>query len=374
MDTAQPVFFDEAGQTGPNLLDNEQPYFVYASIALSHDECDVLLKEFRIRAATKRDVREIKGRGTSRTPRGSAAATWLLDSLADNVIVSIFHKKFALACKMYEYAFEPIVSNCNSLYYSIEFNRFIAGLIYLHILSGSPISNDILANFSRSLRTSDLGLMDDVYKLSADPSMLPQMRSMLLFLEINRDKVAAEFQSIETSFGRPFWALDLSDGAVFNLLQHWGSRHQSIDAFCDETKMLRVNDMLFHNTVNRTDTKPGGYQLFSLARPPQLVRSQDYSGVQLADIIASTTLLALTQKMDPQRCTGWMQQLGERVTTASVLPPGIDDLDARTLRNRLGSIVMEELLARACAGRGVCDDMGSFVAAALRTMDTRSVR
>ncbi len=41
----QEIYCDEAGYTSSNLLDKQQPYFAYASVATNNDEAKEFVKE-----------------------------------------------------------------------------------------------------------------------------------------------------------------------------------------------------------------------------------------------------------------------------------------------------------------------------------------
>ena len=73
---AHTVYCDEAGFTGNNLLDEHQPAFAYASVAIEESEADKVVR--RIRADSRLQEPELKGARLAKSTRGRAA---ILDAL-----------------------------------------------------------------------------------------------------------------------------------------------------------------------------------------------------------------------------------------------------------------------------------------------------
>ena len=78
---AQTIYFDESGFTGNNLLNLDQPAFVYTSVAIDpqnasrlHNE---LVSRFHLRG------KELKGKNLVRYSRGQEAISWLLNECED---------------------------------------------------------------------------------------------------------------------------------------------------------------------------------------------------------------------------------------------------------------------------------------------------
>lgn len=70
------VSCDEAGYTGPDLLHNEQPFFSYASIAISDEEASDIIQ--KARAAHPLQIQELKARMLISSRRGRELIAALL--------------------------------------------------------------------------------------------------------------------------------------------------------------------------------------------------------------------------------------------------------------------------------------------------------
>ena len=132
----QTIYFDEAGFTGNNLLDPEQPAFVYAGVAMNKERAARLhsdaLSRFRISA------QELKGASLLKNVRGRKAISWILAESRQYSHVMVANKEYALCGKFFEQIFEPALSDRNSLFYAIGFHRFIATLLYICNRTGDP--------------------------------------------------------------------------------------------------------------------------------------------------------------------------------------------------------------------------------------------
>ena len=85
------IFCDESGFTGQNLLNPEQRYFAYGSVAIAPSEASALVaktvRDFKLQGA------ELKGKNLLRHSTGRKAAVALLRELGDRSQVVIVHRE-----------------------------------------------------------------------------------------------------------------------------------------------------------------------------------------------------------------------------------------------------------------------------------------
>lgn len=117
------IYCDESGFTGQNLLDPDQRFFAYGSVAISPEEATELV------ARTIRDSRlqgrELKGKNLLKNAPGRRAATSLLRELGNRSQVAVVHKRFALACKLFEYAFESLISDVSMCMAAVDWKAML---------------------------------------------------------------------------------------------------------------------------------------------------------------------------------------------------------------------------------------------------------
>jgi hypothetical protein len=111
---AQKIYCDEAGFTGNRMLDAEQTLFTYSSVALDPKAADRIVASAR--AETRIQATELKGSRLMRSSRGRSSALNLLRAMRGKYLVTAYDKKLSLACKFFEYIFEPVLAANNSLF------------------------------------------------------------------------------------------------------------------------------------------------------------------------------------------------------------------------------------------------------------------
>ena len=94
------IYCDESGFSGNNLLDKDQQFFVFASVAITPERADELVK--MVRRDFKIQAKELKGRQLLRTSKGRRAVSFLIQNCSPYTKIVIHHKKYALAAKFFE--------------------------------------------------------------------------------------------------------------------------------------------------------------------------------------------------------------------------------------------------------------------------------
>jgi len=101
------IYCDEAGNTGANLLDPDQPFFVLASNDFSVDEANEMLGRVRSGQGGEAKFTTLK-----RRPEGVARLIRLLADprLNDNrVRVEVFHKRYMIVTKLVDLVAETLI-------------------------------------------------------------------------------------------------------------------------------------------------------------------------------------------------------------------------------------------------------------------------
>ena len=120
------VYCDESGFSGNRLSDAASPFFVYSSVAIGRDRAAELVQ--RIMRDYRLQGKELKGSNLLKNNLGrKAVASVLAETLPISQSVA-YHKQFALACKLFEYIYEPVIANSSSVFYNIGFHKFVSNL------------------------------------------------------------------------------------------------------------------------------------------------------------------------------------------------------------------------------------------------------
>lgn len=345
----QYVYLDEAGHTGANLLDTAQPVFVYAAVAIDESQALEVHREaianFGIKAS------ELKGNALLRRSKGQDAISWLLEETSQHTRIVAINKEYGLACKFFEYVFEPALAERNSFFYSIDFHRFIAVLLYIHYRSGDARAKRMLEGFQRMMRESDDALLehflsDEGFAVKAcDP-----LGHIATFALCNKARIKKEVRSIKTMGSARGWSLELSSTSVNWLLASWAEDFEALRVRCDASKPVAEDLAFFKNFLGREDKaymwfgRPNNPSyIYNLAEPVQLVDSRKYPGVQIADIWASALAYAFNHAKE-NISRQWLE-LAENVT-GNVITPDAGLIDLRKGGPFINTTVLLELSQR----------------------------
>ena len=362
----QTVYCDEAGFTGENLLNRQQPFFAYASVAQEPQEAadlvDRLKRDYRVQGG------ELKGSNLIRYSRGRRAIEDLISVAAQSAQIVVHHKEYCLATKFFEYAFEPLISEINSIFYSINFHKFVGNILYFNVLLSHERAQELSSRFEKAVRIDDAELqaMFSVHSINDDDPI----ERLVSFGIYNRDSILRELREVKQFGG---WILELTLTSISSLLAHWGDRTDSLRVFCDASVPLRDQQGVINMMVGRTDrarVRFGRRQksmLFNLAQPIEFVDSRATPGVQIADVFATVACAAIAHKRD-----SWSHDMLTALFNAGALHddcvlPEIDMIDIENRQPCVNYVLLLELVERSRKGRSLTEGIREFVEAAHAT-------
>lgn len=295
------VYCDESGFTGNNLLSEEQPHFVYSSVAVGHANADKIvaqaIKSFRLQ------MPEIKGSKLTKSHRGKDAALWIMGSCSDSASAVVVEKQFAIAGKFYEYMFESVLSPHSTLFYQLNFHRFISNALYVHFAARDEITTRLLHTFEQSLIEKDFNQIEKLLEsLKRSRKVPPFVRRIATFCLGNKQEIITEWNTLKDHQELGKWILDLTLTALHSLLASWGKHGEQVEVYCDDSKPLLKQASFFDSFINypeRVYIDFAGTNLpvtYNLIKPVQMVNSKDHPGIQIADVFASSIAYALKNR------------------------------------------------------------------------------
>lgn len=359
---SQRIYFDESGFTGNNLLHPHQRFFAYASVATS----DVEAKEFVEGLIRKYGIQngELKGSKLVKFNKGRKAIDEIFDHFDGRLKVSISDKKFALACKFFEYIFEPCFSDINSLFYGIGFHRFIANILYVEFVARGAGAEDIFSEFEELMRTRDETKLPGIFSSSVHPENSPIITQIREFAQCRASDIREELSSL-SDVGVGKWILDLTHTALFTLLANWGTEFDVLTAVCDPSKPLQHEHSLFDAMIGRRE------QLFSdafgekhpvtfnLSGPIEFSDSKTTHGIQLADAIAAASVHVFSGA-DDDHAKKWRSILPTIGHYGSIVPD-LDEVNLKDRRAQRNAVVLLELHSRAKKGESLMEGMPEYM-------------
>ena len=106
---------DEAGHTGPDLLDKDQRIFAFSSVAVTDAEALEIIR--KVRADYPVQMPELKAARLLASGRGRKLIAAVLDALEGRYLVNAHDKLLALCGWFFEYIYEPVYQDNPRLLY-----------------------------------------------------------------------------------------------------------------------------------------------------------------------------------------------------------------------------------------------------------------
>lgn len=358
----QHIYFDESGFTGNNLLHPHQQYFAYGSIATD----DLEAREFVAALIKKYGIQggELKGSRLVQFNKGRKAIDEIFNHFEGRIKLSISEKKYALACKFFEYIFEPCISDINSLFYGIGFHKFIANILYVEFLARGAGAEQIFGDFESLMRSRKTEGLEAIFSSSTHPENSPILIQIREFAQHRVDDIRAELASLgDDGVGK--WILDLTNSALFTLLANWGLEFEQVTAICDHSKPLQHDQSLFNSMINRNDRQfSAAFGIehpitFNLSGPIQFSDSKTTHGIQLADAVSAAAVYALSNTGN-EHVERWKTLIPAMGHYGSIFPE-FDTLNLKDLSAQRNAVVLMELHSRAKEGRHLIERMPEYL-------------
>lgn len=246
------VYCDDAGFTGDNLLNPEQPFFAYSAVAIEPDQAAALVAE--LRRSFGIGGQELKGK--SLYDRGYALdlITFLSQTLGDRVSIALNHKLFSLAAKFFEYVYEPSISANSRFFYERGTHIYVATVLWAYLSTGDTRAEQIAARFEALMRRragQPQLYFDRNLRQGEEEAIAPILR----FAIARKDQAMEELDGLADENGRIRWVLDLSMSSARSVLATLGERLGEIDVTLDDSKPLESFLDFMSVFVGRTKTE-----------------------------------------------------------------------------------------------------------------------
>lgn len=357
------ISFDESGFTGPDLLNEDQPYFVYASHDLSVEEAAEFLD--KLKADFRFQGRELKATRLKKRGDWEELSNRICAITDQRSRVVTFDKRAALAGKFFEYFFEPVLAENSLAFYRIDFHRFMMDtLTSLMSKSGADYSG-LSTQMQAFMRSFDPADAPDFFGASGQHPI--EMQRTQSFCLGYAEQIEAETKHLRTENDETGkWALDLTSSSLFSLLfQFWGHRHPRLRVLCDDSKPLVPMAEFFDAWVNQEQSVPAtngrtNVQLKgNLVAPLEFGSSEHHVTIQLADLVAGMTAdFCMRREAAPPCIQKWVRR--NRMWSNSV------EFDPELIRKgnptvRVGRELLKELARRAEKGENPLAQIGPFI-------------
>lgn len=217
------IFCDEAGHTGPNLLQKDQRYFAFSSIGIGDLEAFEIIDKARKNNPVQ--MPELKGQMLMKSVSGRKLIRELLSNVEGRYVINVHDKLLALCGWFFEYIFEPVYKENPYLLYQKKFHRFVAMFSWLWMQDNESQAHLTIKQFQAYMRSrdpSDAPILFDNPPLSESEH---PFEHILRFAYGYRATIIKDNSRLNTTLpqaGR--WTLDLSISALWSHLNHWGEK------------------------------------------------------------------------------------------------------------------------------------------------------
>ena len=339
MNSVESVYVDEAGFTGDDLVNLQQPTFVMSAVKLQEEEAYEMLEEAR--SLSKSQAREIKGKNLWKSTPGKLALKTLLGKLRGRFKITSCNKLYGLCCRFFDFVVEPSVKDFGFGVQGIRLHEFAAHALYIAAQRESGCL-EWLKSFQSAIRRTEPSIfIDSVTSSDWARSGIPGLYRF--FIEKNQTAIARELLTYGT------FDLDLSGTVLLQLLSAWSSNNQPLSVICDESTALNQAALLhlFDSQVGRKETttiKVGDREIIigvCLQEQIQFMKSHCVPAIQIADLLASA-FLGLTQVQDKSSLDPELLTLFEGGSLHSVEPDS--SVLQLPLIHALGNLLMEGVI------------------------------
>lgn len=286
------IYLDESGNTGSNLLDENQPVFTLASCMLSNIEAQNLLELIDSKSPHEAHFKNLRRRKSGQDGIIRLMRSNLIEP--ENVKVNIFLKEFMITSKIVDILIEHMMHlNGEDLYLNGR-NIALSNMLYycLPTFHDSDLVKSMYKAFVVMIRTQDQESIDNFY-LSAENVKVSSIndeynRNINLILDTKKC-VHDALEGIDKS------SLDPSIPALFSHCILWGHAYpEGFHIIHDDSHSIENQRMLFAQFMDwtQTDIELGydrrKYQLPLKGRSLKFSSSDQFFQLQVSDIVASS--------------------------------------------------------------------------------------
>lgn len=287
------VAFDEAGNTGANLIDSDQPCFALASVHFTDDETAKILS-----TAATGQASEIHFAGLKKTNSGRKKVLDILNSpllTPEKAKVFLVYKPYLITTKIVDMLIENLLHRDGIDLFENGGNIALSNVLFYCIpaFCGENAFQKIQQTFIEMVRTKEnAGIMNfysavfEARKKCNSPQLLPELETITRTREILRDSMS----------GWRHTDLDPALPCFMNLSGAWSDQFgEAFSILHDESKAIDFDKDLFESLMNPNaeDIRVGRDRrttpLFIKSTGITFADSKVVKQIQVADVLAGAT-------------------------------------------------------------------------------------
>lgn len=287
------VYFDEAGNTGPNLLDSNQPVFVLASNCFNAEQANDLLSIVQTPQAREVKFQTLK--------KGQSGRNKILDFFKQELITpeyistTIIHKGIMGVGQITEILVEPLYDKKGINFYEHYRNIAFTNRLWFCIggFYGKECLNEVIYKFCQMIKSKSDESASDFYEyLKYLKTQHPKNKYGNIFDEIlATEPFITEFLENITSA-----SIDPVQNGIFAHSVFWGKKF--VDGFNiihDDSNTLRTSLENFNRFTNpnlkltQIGNDERAFQIPLKTQSVSFEDSKELAQLQISDLVASST-------------------------------------------------------------------------------------
>lgn len=284
------VYFDEAGNTGDNLLDIDQPIYVLSSNDYLDEEIQKILLPLKIVKGNELHFKKLKKHEKYKKAIIDVFNHELITS--ERIKYSYADKKFCLVCNIVDKIIEPMLYEGGFNMYKKGLNLAYANALYMagkHIIDKELFSR-FLFDFQSLIRDKNNSNIESFYRTVDEILSIENeaVKDIFLFIALSRPKISDFIDTYDK------YCLDLSISTFALLSSWWGEQlNKKFEVIHDNSKQIEhwkeyikfmSNDKIRETEIGY-DYRKSTYPL--TIKSLNLVDSKFHKQVQFADIVSS---------------------------------------------------------------------------------------
>lgn len=291
MNTEYPkIYVDESGNTGSDIQNPTQKYFVLSAVCFTDEELDQLKKDFGYR----KELHFVKMKQSieGRTVIKKILQHPLIDE--NHISYQFIDKNYCTYALITDMVIEPVFYYLfKEDLYKKRGNMKLANCLYA-FSEHHPYKDyiqDFKLSFEKMMRQQTPESIEiffenvNILKEQTDNKSFKEILSLIVqSCDIIEDVLTEDH----------IYGLDMTMASLLNLVNHWGLKtKRKLDVITDNSKPLKAKEALIKRLMEINVHKIVGYDTRKSVYPIQIhtikmVDSVDCFGVQLADLVAST--------------------------------------------------------------------------------------
>jgi len=299
------IFFDEAGYTGEDLLNKDQPVFVLASNNFDAKEIEAIWGEnfYDIKA------QELKysnlARKTSGQKRIISLINYLNKHFPSKIISVAGHKEYLAICMLVEWLIEPAMHKNGVNLYEKGANIGLANLFFgvLHAID-PPIKTAFLLKFQNLMRNRSKENFDHFWSSANEISRkIPNLQVPFSILTPSQKTLA-----LTDIINFPQHVMEIGLTFAFGSIGFWKSQCQELFEIIHDSSSQMASVQWLWDQITSTDVESRtfpcsgmNFQLPLNVQSTDFGNSKDYRQLQLSDLIAGSTAKWLTSKWKEEK-------------------------------------------------------------------------